>query len=328
MPSPLPRARQSRRLAAALTAITFSAAGCAAAPAAAPAAPPGTVITVAAVPATGAAGLYIAEDQGLFAKAGLNVRIESSVSAAGTIAGLLAGRIQVTLGQWTSALTAEASGARLRAIASGNSGGPGLEELITLPGSPVTRLSQLRGTTIAVNATGGLSQMLTETQLASAGIPAAQVRWAVYPFPAMAHALATHRVTAAFAVEPYLSQAEETLGASELADLDSGATQDMPITGYIATAAWAATHPALAAAFTSALEAGQAIAATTRPAVEQAMIQNLHITRLTAAVMALGTFPLGVDPVQLARVAGLMHADGLLPPHASTQALIHALTTG
>jgi NitT/TauT family transport system substrate-binding protein len=239
----------------------------------------------------------------------------------------VAGRIQVTLGQWTSALTAEAHGTTLRAIASGNSGGTGLEELVTLPGSPVTQLSQLRGKTIAVNATGGLSQMLTETWLALYGITGSQVRWAVYPFPAMPRALAAHQVTAAFMVEPYLSEAEESLGATALADLDSGATQDFPITGYITTAVWASQHPALLAAFTRALEAGQAIAATSRPAVEQALIRHLHITAMTAAVMALGTFPLGADPVQLGRVGDLMQADGLLPPHTSIQALVRALAS-
>jgi NitT/TauT family transport system substrate-binding protein len=330
MPSPFPAPQHSRRLAAAITAITLAAAsGCAAVPAtAAPAGPPGPVITVAAVPATGAAGLYIAADKGLFAAAGLNVRIESSVSAAGTIKDLVAGRIQVTLGQWTSALAAEARGTRLRAIASGNSGGPGLEELVTLPGSPVTQLSQLRGKTIAVNAAGGLSQMLTESQLALYGITGSQVRWAVIPFPAMPRALAAHQVTAAFMVEPYLSQAEESLGAATLADLDSGATQDFPVTGYITTAAWASQHPALLAAFTRALAGGQAIAATSRPAVEQALIRHLHITAMTATVMALGTFPLSVGPVQLGRVGDLMQADGLLPRHASIPALARALTAG
>ena len=46
------------------------------------AAPADHTVVVAAVPATGASALYIAQDEGLFARAGLDVRIESSASAA------------------------------------------------------------------------------------------------------------------------------------------------------------------------------------------------------------------------------------------------------
>jgi NitT/TauT family transport system substrate-binding protein len=322
--------RQSRRLLAGITALILTAAcGCAAPAGAALSAPAGTVITVAAVPATGAAGLYIAADDGLFARAGITVRISSSVSAADTVSSLLTGKIQVSIGQWTSALQAQARGARLRAIAAGNAGGPGLEELITLPGSPVTGLARLRGQAIAVNATGGLSQMLTEQQLINYGITSSQVRWAVYPFPAMARALAEHKVAAAFAVEPYLSEAEASLGATELADLDSGPAQEFPITGYVASSAWARAHPALLAAFTRALEEGQVIAATDRVQVEHALERHLGISPMIASVMSLGDFPVGPPvPAQLARVADLMRASGLLPPATDTAALARALVSG
>src|ERR1700677_877135 len=62
-----------------------------------------TNVTVAAVPATGAVALYIAQDDGLFARAGLDVTIESSVSASDPVSGLLDGKVDVSLGQWTTA---------------------------------------------------------------------------------------------------------------------------------------------------------------------------------------------------------------------------------
>ena len=314
-------------MAAVLTAAgaLITTAGCSGASATDPGAPAGSDIVVAAVPATGATGLYIAEDQGLFTKAGLHVTIKPAASAASTVADLFKGKVDVTLGQWTTALVLEAQGKPLRALASGNSGGPGLEELVTAGNSPVTSLSRLKGATIAINVPNGLSQEMAESLLAPAGIPRRQVHWVVLPFPAMGAAVAGGRVAAAFMVEPYTSEAEERYGLTPLADPDQGATQNLPITGYFTTRKWFDSHRAAAQAFVRALEEGEQIAATDRPAVEHALIHHLGLSPTTAAVMALGTFPLGVDPVQLVRIGNLMQTDGQLPSNVNVATIAAAL---
>ncbi|MGH3167354.1 MAG: ABC transporter substrate-binding protein [Trebonia sp.] len=313
-------------------ALTVIAAGGLAGCSAATAGTPGsagevTDVTVDAVPATGAAGLYIAEDDGFFAAAGLKVTIRSSVSAADTVPDLLRGQADVTLGQWTTAIALEAAGKKLTALAAGNSGGPGLEEIVTIPGSPIRTLAQLAGKTIAVNATSGLGQLLVETA-AAPYLPAARLRFTIVPFPRMGAALAAHRADAAFMIEPYLSQALMKYGVTELADIDQGPVQDIPITGYYATARWVHARPAVAAAFTRALEKGQRIAATDRAAVEQALISHLRISPETAAVMSLGTFPTGpVDPVELTRVGDLMRTGGVLPANADIPVIARKLVS-
>jgi NitT/TauT family transport system substrate-binding protein len=315
-------------MAAILTAAgaLITTAGCSAASTTAPAARTDADIVVAAVPATGATGLYIAEDQGLFSQAGLHVTIKAASSAAGTVTDLFQGKIDVTLGQWTTALALEAAGKPLRALASGNAGGPGLEELVTGPDSPITTLSGLKGKTIAINVPNGLSQAMTESLLAPAGIPLRQVHWTVLPFPAMGAAVAAGHVAVAFMVEPYTSEAEERYGVNTLADPDQGGTQNLPITGYFTTRRWFDSHRAAAQAFVRALEEGEQIAATDRPAVEHALIRHLRLTPVTVAVMALGTFPLGVDPVQLARVGDLMQTHGQLPSNVNVATITAALT--
>ena len=315
-------------MAAVLTAAgaLITTAGCSAASATAPGAQTDADIVVAAVPATGATGLYIAEDQGLFSRAGLHVTINSTFSAASTVTGLLQGKIDVTLGQWTTALALEAAGKPLRALASGNAGGPGLEELVTGRNSPITTLSRLKGTTIAINVPNGLSQAMTESLLAPVGIPGRQVHWVVLPFQAMGAAVAQGQVAAAFMVEPYASEAEERYGLTALADPDQGGTQNLPITGYFTTRTWFDRHRAAAQAFVGALEEGEQIAATDRAAVEQALIRHLGLSPVTVAVMSLGTFPLGVDTVQLTRVGDLMLTYGQLPSNVNVATIAAALT--
>jgi NitT/TauT family transport system substrate-binding protein len=312
--------------AAAAAAVTASAAACSSqstttTQAARPAV---SNVVVAAVPATGAAGLYIAEQRGLFAAAGLHVTIESSVSAATVIPDLINGSVNVSLGQWTSAIAVAARGIGLRAIGPGNSGGPGLEEVVVGAHSPVTSLAQLKGKTIAVNALSGLSQLVTEAALAKDGVTAAQVRFTVIPFPDMAAALAAHRVDAALMIQPYLAKARHQL--TELADIDQGATADFPITGYIATAAWVQKNPAVAAAFIRALSQGQKLAATDRSAVNQAVVKYVGVTEQAATSMTLGAFPLSVSTADLNRVAALMQSYGMLPKSVNVTSVAAGMT--
>ncbi len=67
---------------------------------------------VAAVAAEGAAGLYIAADDGLFAKAGLHVTIQTVTSSSTVIPAMLHGSVDVASGQYTSYIAADAAGRR------------------------------------------------------------------------------------------------------------------------------------------------------------------------------------------------------------------------
>jgi NitT/TauT family transport system substrate-binding protein len=279
--------------------------GCSSATAS-PSGPEKPDITIAAVPASGAAGLYIAEQDGLFTRLGLHVTILPSVSAADVVPELLSGRIDVSLGQWTTAVLLQAKHiADLKALAEGNSGAPGLEEVLTYPRSGITSPRQLRGKTIAVNVLGGLGELLILADLAQYGIRPGGVHFIVVPFPEVGAALAAHRVAAAFAPEPFVSQAEES-GDTVILDTDQAATANFPIEGYVVTRAWAERYPKTAAAFARAVDEGQQIADTSRATVEQVLKRYLRLSPVTASMMSLGNYPVSVDPIPLERVGYLM----------------------
>jgi NitT/TauT family transport system substrate-binding protein len=200
-----------------------------------------------------------------------------------------------------------------------------VQEIVIPAGSQIRSVQQLRGATIAVNALGGLAVLVTDIMLKTYGVDPSTVHYTVMGFPDMGAALAAHKVDAAFIAEPSLSAAEDTDGATPLFDVDTGPTHTIPISGYVTTAAWAKKYPRTAAAFTTALEHGQRVAGTDRAAVGKALIPALHISKTTAAVMALGTFPLTVNPVALARVANLMQTNGLLAPSVNTTTVVKEL---
>ena len=254
-------------------------------------------------------------------------RYLTSPAGVNALPNLVNGSVDIDEGQWTSDVAAEAAGvARLHVLAPGNSGGTALEQVVVAPSSPIKTVSELRGKTIAVNALKGLAVLLTSNVLNSHGANPSGVRFVVIPFPAMGAAIAAHRVDAAFITEPFLSAAEQAQGVVPLFDIDQGAAQNFPIAGYACTRAWAARYPKAAAAFVGALTRGQRVAATDRAAVEQALETAFKISRTTAAVMALGTYPLTMTRADLQRVVTLMQLNGLLSSQVSTTALVYGMT--
>lgn len=300
--------------AAALAAITMLAASCTSAASR----PLGTglektSILVGAVPAVDTAGLYIAQQRGYFDAAGLHVKIVPIVSSERAISTQLAGGFDITFGNYVSYIRADAGQhADLRIIAEGSVMQPGEEGLLTLSTSRITNLEGLRGATVAVNVPDNVGTILIASVLEAKGVPPSQVRFVPVNFPQMTAALEDHQVAAAWMPEPFVSSAEEQIGARSISDLDAGSVTSFPLVGYAVTGSWLRKYPRTAAAFRRALEEGQSVAATSRPAVERAMETFLGVSPRTAAVLTLPAFPLGVDPVRLQRVADAMLRFGLL----------------
>lgn len=282
-----------------------------------------TSIVIGAVPAADTAGLYIAQQEGLFAAEGLHVEIVPIVSAELAIGKQLAGTFDVTLGNYVSYIQADAyQHADLRIIAEGSVIQPDNQAIVTLPGSRITTLAGLRGATLAVNVPNNVGSILIGLAMEENGLSLSDVRLVPIPFPKMTAALNERQVAAAWLPEPFLSGAEEQIGAQQVTDLDHGAAVDFPIVGYAVTRAWEQRYPNTAAAFLRALEEGQKLADTSRSTVERATETFLGLPAQTAAVMALPEFPLGVDPVRLQRVVNAMVRFGLLKQPFNVSQLI------
>lgn len=299
--------------AAAVAVATIAACGSSGGGGTSSAPPKVTNITVAATPSEGAAGLYIAQARGLFAKAGLHVTIQTAQSSATVIPSMLHGSTILDYGAYTSYIGADAAGvAKLRVVAPGFSLGPHVQELLVSAHSSIKTLADLKGKTIAVNVLNGISADLVYTALAAYGITPAQVHMVAVPFPAMSAALASGHVDAIETNEPFVTEAVQQHGARELADLSSGPDSQFPISGYGLLASWTQKNPKAAAALVKALEQGNALAATNLPLLQKVMAAQLHLSPSITAVMAEGTFPTKVNPVQLQRVADLMLRYGQL----------------
>lgn len=295
-----------------------------------------TDIVVNAFPAIDSAGLYIAQDQGLFAAQGLHVTIAKITtpppSTQDLVDGQEHGQYDITAGDYVTYIKDQlgigAPKVDLRIIAESSFLQPNVLTVLVKGASSISQVSQLKGKTVSVNAPDDIGTLLIDSLLVAHGLLPRQVHYANVPFPAVASTLTAPNslVAASFAPEPFVSFGEAKVGLQELADLDQGATQDFPIQGYAVTAAWAKKYPNTLKAFTTALSQGQEIADTDRAAVEKVIEKYLTIDPQSAAFISLPAFPLGVDSVRLQRVVSSMKRFGLLPKNTSFQ--ISSMVTG
>jgi NitT/TauT family transport system substrate-binding protein len=266
-----------------------------------------TNLTVGAVPVADEAGLYIAQDEGLFAQEGLHVTIKSIVSSADATTGQNSGKYDITAGNSVSYIQDQVNHlSDLEIVAEGSQMQPGNQTLYTLPGSRITDVSQLKGARIGVNAENNIGTLLISSVLKEYGIPARQVHFVTVNFPFMGQYLKQGKIDVAWLPEPFGSEDAESMGLQELCDLDQGATASFPVGWYVATRAWAKKYPRTLQAFLAALQAGQQLADSRRNIVEEAMERlpaPYAVTPAIASVMTLETYPLSVAPgINLRRV--------------------------
>src|ERR1700680_44153 len=111
-----------------------------------------TDLTVATVPAIDNAGLYVAQERGLFGAEGLHVTIVGARSGSAMFAAQLAGKYDVSVGAYVSSMIADAlHHADLRIIAPASEVAPLTQEIMVAPGSPIQVVRDLEGKKIGLN---------------------------------------------------------------------------------------------------------------------------------------------------------------------------------
>jgi len=276
-----------------------------------------THIVIDDFPSVDSAGLYIAEQQGLFKAQGLDVTIVPVfTSTQQTVTDIEGGKADISSGDYVTYMDDELRGnARLEIVAEASILQPNQLALFVRNGSAITRLSQLEGKKVSVAGHDDIATLLIDSLLSDNGVPSGRVVLIPgTPLPADPALIDKGVFTAAPIPEPFVSEGEQQFGLQMLADLDQGGTENFPIQGFAVTQAWARQNPNTLKAFVTALDEGQQIADTDRTAVERAIEQPpLKVSPAIAAVIALPDFPTAIDPTRLQRVPSDMIQFGFLP---------------
>lgn len=298
----------------ALAVIATLATGCGTTPAPSGGKLEKTHLTVAVLPATDDAPFWLALKDGYFKQQGLTVTPKIVAQSTLAIPAMIHGSVDIIGGgNYVSFFEAQARGVlNIKVIAPAGTCTADDFAVLALPNSHILTPADLAGKTIAVGLTNSISTLTINAMLKINGVRPATVRYVPIPYPDMATALAKGDVDAISAVEPFLTAAEDSLGANVIMAQCQGPTANLPLSGYFATAAWTARYPATARAFARAIDKAQALADDDRAAVEQILPTYIKISQMTAALVNLNTYPTSLDPVQIQRVADLMQQGGLL----------------
>ena len=144
-----------------------------------------TDLTVGAVPVGDEASLYVAKDEGLFAKVGLNVTIDSIVSSATATKEQNNGTFDITAGNSVSYIQDQVTGAsNLEIVAEGS-----LMQPNNQPSTPARvvdqSLADLKGAKIGVNAPNNIGTLLISSVLEEHGVSPKDVHFVTVNFVLM-----------------------------------------------------------------------------------------------------------------------------------------------
>jgi NitT/TauT family transport system substrate-binding protein len=325
------RRRRAARLAVGVMAAGLLTAGCSSQVTAEPTASVTTHVTVFAQQVVDDAPFWIALKDGFFKAQGLSLTVKPLAKTTLGLPGLESGQESFIVGgNFPTMLQADASGQlNVRIVAEGYQGAPRVMEVLALPRSHITDAADLAHKTVAVNLNGGIQTLTLNAVLSAEGVKPATVHYTVVPFPEMAAALMHHKVDAVDMLEPFMTQAELGEGAIPVVDQLTGPTSNFPISGVFTTGPFATKHPGIVAAFQRAMFQAQAFADTHRAAVEQILPTYIKgVTSTVAALVNLGDFPTGLDPIPIQRVADLMFASHLLPYRLAVADLLFRTPAG
>jgi NitT/TauT family transport system substrate-binding protein len=239
-----------RRLAGALfaTALIFSTA-----PAGRAADAPLTVVNLINLPADNSAEVYYATELGFFKDAGLDVRITPMTNSGAIIAALAGGGGDIGNSVVGSVSDARGKGIPIMFIAPAglsDSASP-TAALVVAKGSTIKTAAELTGKVVAVSGLNDLAYFATRLWIDKNGGNSAAVKYVELPFPAMAAAVTTHRVDAAYIVEPFFASNAD--GLQLLARASNAVALRYLATGWIASESWLQSHADVALRFGAAI---------------------------------------------------------------------------
>jgi NitT/TauT family transport system substrate-binding protein len=269
-------------------------------------------IKVSIMPTTDLGPFWLALDGGYFKSEGLEVEQVVAKSGQESMQKAISGEVDIALSTYTPFFVAKSKGEDVQLVADGTSVNAKSNAIVTVPNSPVKTINDLKDKRIAITAKNTASDILTKSVMKDHGVDFSGVKWTLIPLTNMAAALKDNQVDAAYMPEPMLTQAAKTVGATPVIDINTGASQDFPLTGYGSTTKWVQGNPKTLAAFQRAMKKATSDAINDRSKVEPLLVKYAKIDEDTAKLLTLPGYGSVLDARRLQRVPDLLLQMGVI----------------
>jgi NitT/TauT family transport system substrate-binding protein len=265
-----------------------------------------STVKISIMPTIDLAPFHLAVKNGFFKAEGLTVEFSNAPSGAASVAKLVANEVDIAYSSYTPFFVAKSKNAAdIKLVADASSAGPRSTMVLAMPNTSVKSIQDMTGKRVAVTAQGTISDLLTMSTLKTNQIDYKTIKWVTMPFPDTAPRLQRGDVDAAFLTEPFITQAEKSVGAIPIFDAATGPTADFPTAGYGATAKFVQENPKTVAAFQRAMFKATN-EAVDRSKIEPLLVEFAKIDKETASITNLLSFKSTLDASRIQRVPDLM----------------------
>lgn len=263
-------------------------------------------INVGVIPVDVAANVYYAQDLGLFAKAGLDVRIQTMTSGPVLAQAVAGGALDIGVSNVATIGAASLRGLPFRFIA---------PAAVVKPGTPPTDVVMVRkdsgigpgpsinGKSIAINGLKDLQEIEARGWVDKFGGDSRTIKFIEVPFPAMGGALQEKRVDVIFPTEPF-STADASFG-KVIGDAFDGVGPRFMLLGWFASEHWLSTQAATATAFATAMREASEWANGHRAESAVMLANHTKVTLTVAKSMVRATYGTTIEPDLLTPVLDL-----------------------
>jgi NitT/TauT family transport system substrate-binding protein len=280
-----------------------------------------TKIALLFSPTTGLLPSYVAKDQGIFAKHGLDVELTLLVNQGSVVAALVSGSVQIGTPSALAVLQAADAGLDVVFLASSNvSPSPSRTGMFVRNDSGIAGPRDLIGKKVGVPSLNTLLHVMARQWLKSNGVDYTKVNFVEVGFQQMADVLKGGSVDAVDAIDPYYDRVA-AVGHS-IGNPDEDAPPGTPTSVYAVMRAWAVAHPDVVAAFRQSLEEAQEFIAANEA---EARASLGRYTKQPAAVIAKTPMPnlaVTIRPPQIQFFIDIGREQGLLSHDLDAASLI------
>jgi NitT/TauT family transport system substrate-binding protein len=263
--------------------------------------------------------VYIAKNEGIFAKHHIDATLTSSGSPQVVMTGLFAGQTQIAMSNPVQLLTAVNGGLDFVVVAGGTrvtaaKDPAGLDLRADVPyNSP----ADLKGLSIGVPGFNSAAFMAFKAWLQQRHVDPGQVHFVEVQMSAENDLLASHKLDGVLAIDPFLTEIAKNGTGKLISHFMHDLAPNRPSIFWISTRAWAQSNPQVVAAFRESLvEAAQFIAAN------QDKTRALEVSVFGSADPNLGFFTAGVEPRDLDTFYVMGKQQGVFTKNIDTKSLI------
>jgi NitT/TauT family transport system substrate-binding protein len=282
-------------------------------------------LKVGTIPIADVAPLYLGIKKGFFKEQKLTIKPELAQGGAAIVTSVMSGDNQIGFSNVTSLIIAGSKGLPVQIVSQGVLGAANRahawDALFVPKGSSITSPKQLEGKTVAVNNLNNVGPLTINTALAQMGVDYKKVKYVEVDFPDMPAALASHRVDAAWMVEPFVSVVKAA-GGKMLANPFEQTAPNLTIATYFSTKQYIAKNKDVVNRFKTAIDKSLDYAQQHPAEVRKIVLTYTKIPPAAAAHMSLPQWRADLNRPTIQKTAQLAQKYGFAPKAPDLSQLI------